>query len=206
MYDSPMPFLWCWRLETWRDWRSAKSTSWRITTARHFSPYFFWKCHLGAPWQSAMKRWHQRWCLRKIGITFLFMNNLENKLNCILITTQLTCLSICARSQPWFIKILSINFRQLLQLIQPRTWLVVDDFRNYLGSLILAFSWNAIQYKTMMISSGILTLLVYKLPFWSVEKNSPLHNPSFWRVEFYLVLQDWNVWAIDRFLNFPHTR
>jgi hypothetical protein len=32
----------------------------------------------------------------------------------------------------------------------------VDDFRNDLGYLIRAFRLNAIQYKTMMISSGIL--------------------------------------------------
>jgi hypothetical protein len=47
-------------------------------------------------------------------------------------------------------------FRQLLQQAQPPTWLVVDDFRNDLGHLILVFRLNAIQYKTMMISSGIL--------------------------------------------------
>ncbi len=47
-------------------------------------------------------------------------------------------------------------FRQLLQQVQPRTWLGVDDYRNDLGNLIQAFRLNAIPYKTMMISSGIL--------------------------------------------------
>jgi hypothetical protein len=48
-------------------------------------------------------------------------------------------------------------FRQLLQQVQPRIWLVVDDFRIDLGNLILAFRLNAIQYKTMMITSGNLS-------------------------------------------------
>jgi hypothetical protein len=30
-------------------------------------------------------------------------------------------------------------FRQLLQQVQPQTWLVIDDFRNDLENLILAF-------------------------------------------------------------------
>jgi hypothetical protein len=47
-------------------------------------------------------------------------------------------------------------FRQLLQQVQPQTWLVVDDFSNDLGNRILAFRLNAIQCKTMIISSGIL--------------------------------------------------
>jgi hypothetical protein len=47
-------------------------------------------------------------------------------------------------------------FRQLLQQVQQQTWLVIDDFRSDLGNLILAFRLNAIQYKAILISSGIL--------------------------------------------------
>ena len=50
----------------------------------------------------------------------------------------------------------SYFFRQLLQQVQLQTWLVVDDFRSDPGNLMLAFRLNTIQYKTTMISSGIL--------------------------------------------------
>jgi hypothetical protein len=47
-------------------------------------------------------------------------------------------------------------FRQLLQQVQLRPWLVIDDFRSDLGNIMLAFRLNAIQYKTIIISGGIL--------------------------------------------------
>jgi hypothetical protein len=47
-------------------------------------------------------------------------------------------------------------FRQLLQQVQQQTWLVIDEFRSDLGNLILAFRINAMQYKAILISSGIL--------------------------------------------------
>jgi len=47
-------------------------------------------------------------------------------------------------------------FRQLLQQVQQQTWLVIDESIRDLGNPILAFRLNAMQYKAILISSGIL--------------------------------------------------
>jgi hypothetical protein len=79
-------------------WRSAKLTSWRIPTA--ISAPLFWKVPSWRPASICRATMAPTMVPKKSRNNFLFMNNLENKFNCTLITPQLTCLKICAWSKP----------------------------------------------------------------------------------------------------------
>jgi hypothetical protein len=81
-------------------------------------------------------------------ILFLFLKISENKFASNYKTICLSCIKFVhgANHDLGRNEILNL-FRQLLQQVQPRTWLVVGNFRSNLGNLILAFRLKSTQYK-----------------------------------------------------------
>jgi len=56
----------------------------------------------------------------------------------------------------YYLQRLFNTFRQLLGQVQHRTWFIVDDFRDNLGNLVHAIKLNTRDYRTLLITSGIL--------------------------------------------------